>query len=743
METEIYKNIPAWIDGEWTYKSFLTREAFAEWLEENVFLEPGKYKLDNIVNLWREQAIKFEKDGYYCIHNKYSKDFKTYWNTEKEKSRKGVIFINEDKCYYLPRGYYFFLNFLPINDKIKKKMVFPTIWDSQYHLSLYEFIAELKYLHAVVLKKRQFGSSFYHAADLINLFWFEEQQVMKIGSHLDTYVTGVQGTWKMLNDYRDFLNKYTAWYRPMNPSGVGEWQQKIETITDGKANTVGNKSVLKFNSLYKEPTNGVGGLTTKFFYEEAGIAPKMDTTYEFIKPALEAGTIVTGQFIASGSVGDLTQCEPLKKYMYRPKQNGFYGVKNRFANNKGTVVETGLFIPEHWSMPPYIDEFGNSLVDKAYAKLKELKEQWAKELDPVSYQIRCSQKPTTLEEALASKEGSIFPTALISSHKLKIEDKEYPYFTYDLEKDSSGKTVFIPTKKLPILEFPVSKKAENKEGVVCVWEMPDLIDNNIQPEWGIYYASIDPVKKGKTQTSESLCSIQIYKRPIEVTTLQNETKSVHIEGDKIVASWCGRFDDLNKTHRLLEYLIEAYNAWTLVESNVSQFIIYMIEKKKQRYLVRRKDMLFLKEINSSSSVNDEYGWHNSGRIFKDHLLNYLIQFLEEEIHHETDDEGNIIKTVYGITRIPDIMILEEMLVYEEGMNVDRLVSLAALVTFIKVQFANVGYKKITVNEDKDYLEKSKKLYNLKSNPFNNLGKTKKTQNNSAFKKIRSPFKTLK
>ena len=737
---EVYQNIPTWDNGVWTKTSFSSREEFSLWLESDVFKEPGEYEFDEVVLEWRKEAAHFEKHKYYCHHSSKSKDYKIYWEDQKYKSRKGVLYIKGDKCFYLTRAYYFWINFLPINDKKKKTMAFPLIRDAQYHMALYEFIAELKYLHAAVVKKRQFGSSFYHTADLINLFWFEEQQIMKIGAHLDTYVTGAQGSWKMLNDYRDHLNKHTAWYRPMDPKGVGEWQQKIEVSENGRSTTVGNKSILKFNSLFKEPTNGVGGLTTKFFYEEGGVAPKADLTYEFIRPALEDGEIVTGQFIIAGSVGDLEQCEPLKKFIYRPEANGFYAVKNKYANNKGTVVETGLFIPEQWSMPPYIDDYGNSKVKEALNAIKKQREEDEKKLDPIAFQIRCSQKPTTLEEAFASKEGSIFPTALISSHKLKIQDKEYPYETFELERSSDGRVQFKPSKKLPIFDFPISKTTENKEGVVCVWEKPDIKDGEIQPEWGIYYASVDPVKKGKTNSSESLCSIYIYKRSIEVTKIQHDERMSYIEGDKIVASWCGRFDDLNKTHALLENLIEAYNAWTLVECNVSQFIIHMIERKKQRYLVKRKDMLFLREISSTSNVHDEYGWHNSGKMFRDHLVDYLIQFLQEELHVETDENGNTKKIIYGITRIPDIMAMEEMEKYEPGMNVDRLIALAALISFMKVQFANVGYKKVTVIEDNKYLEKSKKMYTFNSKPFKNIGVAKSSYSSS---KNRNPFKRLR
>ena len=111
----------------------------------------------------------------------------------------------------------------------------------------------------------------------------------------------------------------------------------------------------------------------------------------------------------------------------------------------------------------------------------------------------------------------------------------------------------------------------DKTGCLVVWERPTK-----NPEFGTYYASIDPVSEGKTTTSDSLCSIFVYKNPVEVTRETENGLEHFIEKDKIVAAWCGRYDDINKTHEQLEMIIEWYNAWTIVENNISLFIQYMI-----------------------------------------------------------------------------------------------------------------------------------------------------------------------
>lgn len=740
ITTEIYEDIPCWNNGVWETVSFPTREAFADTLYNEYFKEPGLYNFNETSKLFYAQATYFTTQGVYCIYRTGTSDFKKYWDFEKKKSRKGVFFIDGDLKWYLPRDYYFWLNFLPIYDKVKKRVDFASLMDAQYHMSLYEWIAELKYKHGVVTKKRQFGSSFYHVAKLINTLWFEQSATVKMGASLDTYVNSA-GSWKYADMYINFLNESTAWYRNFE-GGVGLIKQQIETTINGKKIKKGLGSVLQKLSFEQSDTNGVGGGISYFFYEEAGVAKSMDKTYEFLRPAMEDGQITTGFFIAAGSVGDLKQCEPLKAFMYKPDENGFFGVPNKYADDRNISIVTGLFVPEQWSMKPYIDEYGNSLVEDAIKAIIEQRKDWEKNLRPEIYQLRISQKPLNLAEAFAYREESIFPKQLIEAHSRVIDSKEYPYTCYELTENRDGQIIAKRSNKLPISQFPVDKKAENKIGVLQVWEEPDAGTYEDKPDWGTYYASIDPVAVGKTSTSESLCSIYVYKNPIEVTRYVSGQPERFIEGDKIVAAWCGRYDDLNETHKMLEMIIEWYNAWTLVENNISLFIQYMISVRKHKYLVPKSQIVFLKEAKLNANVYQEYGWKNVSSIFKDTMLPYLITWLTEVIDEEYDENGTPINKVYGITRLPDKMACTEMLAYIPGLNVDRLISLAALIAFAKMQNSNLGNKKRVENEDGEYLDNSPEIYKLKSSPFKNIGRTRMSVE-SSYQKNRNPFKRLK
>ena len=723
--------IPTYNKGEWGSTEFNTDADFREYLE-GIFKEPGEYGFTKLALKFNEQARIFNKEGFYCNSPFRSKDFITYWQDQKDKCRSGVIYIDGDRQWYLTRDYYMWLNFLPIFDKEEKHYGFAKVRDAQYHMALYEIIAELNHQHVAILKKRQIASSYFHMGKIINQYWFEEGSICKIGASLKDYIND-KGSWKFLEEYKTFLNEHTAWYRPSNPEKVLLWQQQIEVKINSRKTSRGLKSKIQGASFEKNATTGVGGPCTYFFHEEAGIAKNMMQTYEYLRPAMSSGMMTTGQFIAAGSVGDLQQCNPLKDMILSPGANDIYAVETNLMDADGTIGMAGLFIPEQWSMPPYIDDYGNSQVEEAIKAINIERSRWKNELNGEQFQLRISQKPLNIAEAFAYRKESIFPQGILSKQLKKIEEKEYPYELIALDRDETG-VVAKRTSKLPISKFPVDKKQIDKTGTIVVWERPTK-----SPAFGSYYASVDPVSEGKTTTSDSLCSIFVYKNAIEVTRqLAGGDVEQFIEKDKIVAAWCGRFDDINKTHERLELIIEWYNAWTIVENNISLFIQHMIARRKQRYLVPKQQILFLKDLGSNKTVYQEYGWKNTGTLFKSHLISYAIEFLREVIDEETDKEGNVMTQTLGIERIPDPMLLTEMLAYYPGLNVDRMVAFGALIAFVKIQQSNRGYTKRRESEG-DSLVNPEKMSKLKYSPFKNIGRNGVTNSRSR----RSGFKNFK
>ena len=208
----MYKSVPTYSNGKWSTTEFKEESNFIEYIL-SIFSEPGLYGFTEISYKFNSEAQAFNKNGFYCNTPFRSKDFTKYWEDQKNKCRQGVIYNDGDKSFFLTRDYYMWLNFLPIFDKEEKHYGFAKVRDAQYHMALYELLAELNNQHSAILKKRQIASSYFHMAKIINTYWFEEGSICKIGASLKDFIND-KGSWKFLDEYKTFLNEHTAWYRP-------------------------------------------------------------------------------------------------------------------------------------------------------------------------------------------------------------------------------------------------------------------------------------------------------------------------------------------------------------------------------------------------------------------------------------------------------------------------------------------------------------------------------------------------
>lgn len=716
---------------EYSYRKFDSRMEF-KYFVLGLFKYPGEYGFNEYTKFsFTLQADKFKRDKRYEDFIKKTPDWIDYWNREKEKCRKGLIVVTPSGEYYITRELYMWWNFLPIYHKDKDSFTFPDVYDGQYHIALAQLIAELEYKHVSFLKKRQYAMSYFHCAKILNNIWFENNITIKFLGYLDTYINN-EGSWMYLEEYRNFLNTHTGWTRNFEPDKVGNWQQRLKIRKGGTNVYVGNSSRLVGISTRDNPTKGVGGPSKYIMVEEAGVNPTMDKTYGYAKPALESGALTTGTFIAYGSVGELSQCGPLMKFMMQPSENGFMDYPCRDYDHSGIERRCGLFAPVQWNMHPFNDEFGNSKIEEAKAWLTEKRAAIKKTMSDSDYLLEVSQNPMTIEEAFQSRESNIFPIHLVNYHTKEIREGAYPFERVSLAKNEKGDFVVKNVTKDPITQFPIDKKAKDKEGVIQVWERPR---EGVQ--MGEYVASIDPVSVDETTTSDSLCSIYVYKLPRIVKRTEGENVKHLSEQGKIVCAWTGRLNDIRKVNERLQYILEWYKARAIVENNIPTFIQHMIEKRLTKYLIMKNEFVLDKIIGANSTDSVGYGWRNNGGN-KMMMFNILIDALTEVIGEEVDEEGNVTRIHYGIERIPDIMAMVEMKEWTKTLNVDRLISLCALFTLVKITESN--YSRVTIVEDNENnLQVNKDLFKLNKGAFSNIGAPKRGMS----KIPRSGFKNLR
>jgi len=139
------------IEGNWTETLYNTRGEFSDFLDA-CWGEPGKYGF-NDTYLWREPALKFQRDGRFCDFEEGTESYKRFWAFEKKKIGQGIIINGR----YIPGEYYFYMNYTPIMDALKGTTDFADAWDSDYHFYLYCWRANIRNLNAGVVKARRKG----------------------------------------------------------------------------------------------------------------------------------------------------------------------------------------------------------------------------------------------------------------------------------------------------------------------------------------------------------------------------------------------------------------------------------------------------------------------------------------------------------------------------------------------------------------------------------------------------------
>ena len=102
------------------------------------------------------------------------------------------------------------------------------------------------------------------------------------------------------------------------------------------------------------------------------------------------------------------------------------------------------------------------------------------------------------------------------------------------------------------------------------------------PKWLTYFAGVDTVEVDETSTSESIMTVDIYMRSVKIKYKEGNEVKTRIEGGKIVATFRGRYNPVEKGNEQAWFLIKLFNAFTYVERSKPNFINYMKRNGRQR-----------------------------------------------------------------------------------------------------------------------------------------------------------------
>ena len=375
--------------------------------------------------------------------------------------------------------------------------------------------------------------------------------------------------------------------------------------------------------------------------------------------------------ILTGTGGDMKKFMDAKSLMFDVDNFNFL----TYNNEKDTSRIHGLFISNKYRMEakdksslgaylnePYTSDLHKiemlvSDQEKADQITMQNLERLKKAGDRVAYLKEKMYYPQEVDDIFLNEDTNIFDIESAKRQKSKLLQQERTGTPIILFNDGE-KITHEFTDTLPISNFPL-KNSDQKNAPVVIYEFP--IDN---PPYGLYVAGVDPYRQGQSAYSSSLGSVYVYKRMHDLTGEKYQ--------DMFVASYCARPDKKETWEEQARLLIKYYNARTLCENDDISFIEYMKAKGDAHYL--EKQPQWLMEIVPNTTVRREYGIHRSSQKIIDYLHNCLKKYLEGSIYKETNEAGETVREVLGISKIFDPVLLEEVIQYNDSGNFDRIIA---------------------------------------------------------------------
>ena len=375
--------------------------------------------------------------------------------------------------------------------------------------------------------------------------------------------------------------------------------------------------------------------------------------------------------ILTGTGGDMKKFMDAKSLMFDVDNFNFL----TYNNSKDDKRIHGLFISHKYRMEAKEDStLGAYLNEPADSDLHNVKmlvsneekatqittdnlERLKKAGDRVAYLKEKMYYPQEVDDIFLNEDTNIFDIDSAKRQKFRLLQQERTGTPVVLFNDGE-KIAHEFTDKMPISNFPL-KNSDLKEAPVVIYEFP--IDN---PPYGLYVAGVDPYRQGKSAYSSSLGAVYIYKRMHEISGEKYQ--------DMFVASYVARPDKKETWEEQARLLIKYYNARALCENDDISFIEYMKAKGDAHYLERQPE--WLKEIVPNTTVRRDYGIHRSSDKVIDYLHNCLKKYMEETIYKETNEAGDVVKEVLGVSKIFDPVLLEEIIQYNDQGNFDRIVA---------------------------------------------------------------------
>ena len=279
--------------------------------------------------------------------------------------------------------------------------------------------------------------------------------------------------------------------------------------------------------------------------------------------------------------------------------------------------------------------------------------------DRVAYTSHTMFYPFTIDDCFLSSFQNLFPVEYAIKHKNDLlESGQYSGMLCDVFLESGNKLGTTKSNK-QLAGFPFSGGVI--DAPVQIFEMPQ---SNRFDDF-IYVAGQDPYKQAKSDTP-SLGSFYIFKRRVGIRDPY---------AYRIVASYVSRPSSIDQFCRTCEVLQKGYGAICLMENADQMYEQYLNRKSGMpaSFFLFAGEAIANKYVKAGSRQNSKLGLYPTPGN-QNLLFSCVVDYCWQDFVIGYDDQTGLDITVKGIELIDDIALLDEIIQYKPGLNVDRIIA---------------------------------------------------------------------
>lgn len=279
--------------------------------------------------------------------------------------------------------------------------------------------------------------------------------------------------------------------------------------------------------------------------------------------------------------------------------------------------------------------------------------------DRVAYTSHTMFYPFTIDDCFLSSSQNLFPVEYAIKHKNDLlESGQYSGMLCDVFLESGNKLGTTKSNK-QLAGFPFSGGVI--DAPVQIFEMPQ---SNRFDDF-IYVAGQDPYKQAKSDTP-SLGAFYVFKRRVGIRDPY---------AYRIVASYVSRPSSIDQFCRTCEVLQKGYGAICLMENADQMYEQYLNRKSGMpaSFFLFAGEAIANKYVKAGSRQNSKLGLYPTPGN-QNLLFSCVVDYCWQDFVIGYDDNTGLDITVKGIELIDDIALLDEIIQYKPGLNVDRIIA---------------------------------------------------------------------